>query len=500
MSTNPGASPGSTPPPPPPGRPTPRKLVRHPDHGPLGGVCAGVADYLNIDPTIVRIAAIVLAFTGPGVPAYILAWIFVPADDGHVMAPWPHTGHRRGDRTSQIVGIALIAIVVSVLWGDWWRPHPGWFVPVGLIGVGAWLLLRNHDDDAMPPAPPAPPTSGPSPPWQPTGPTTPLSVTPAPSPPAGATEPTTDEPTTDTTDDPPMGTDTMDTTQLTDDPDTAVTDSVDADGPDTDTTSVFEPPPPPGDGPTAAGWASPDAPVPAYVPRPRRRRVLGPVVFGALLLWSGIAWLTGISLANGLAAGLCLVGAGFVVGAFIGGSKALILPALLIGAALIVVSTVDIPLGSGIGDRHWTVTAVRDLEPSYDLGIGDATLDLRDMPLPANGTIDVSMKVGIGHITVIVPEDAALQIDTKAGAGSSEVLGREEGGTSVETHRTVKGVTGAGKLQLDLKVGLGRIDVRQESSDVSIGSSDFPPASTPTTPTTAPPASTPVTPLTPAQP
>jgi hypothetical protein len=285
----------------------------------------------------------------------------------------------------------------------------------------------------------------------------------------------------------------MDSTLLTDDPTAA-----DAEATLTDTTAVGgEPPPPGGDGTTTAGWTSPQ---PAYVPRPRRRRVLGPVVFGALLLWTGIAWLTGVGLQNGLAVSLCLVGAGFVVGAFIGGSRALILPALLVGAALIVVSIVDVPLGSGIGDRHWTIANVRQLEPSYDLGIGDATLDLRNLQLPAGDPVRVAMKVGIGHVTVIVPEDAALVVDTEAGAGSSEVLGHEEDGTSLETHRTVRGAAGAGALRLDLKVGLGRIDVRQEPNDLTIGSSDV----TPVTPSTVTPSTiaptTPTTPLSPAQP
>ena len=112
MPTDPGAS-SSTNPPPGSSRPGPRRLVRFPHDGPLGGVCAGVADYLDIDPTIVRIAAVVLAITGPGIPAYILAWVFVPAADGHLIAPWPHhPGHHR-DRTSQILGIGAIAIAVQ---------------------------------------------------------------------------------------------------------------------------------------------------------------------------------------------------------------------------------------------------------------------------------------------------------------------------------------------------------------------------------------------------
>jgi phage shock protein PspC (stress-responsive transcriptional regulator) len=45
----------------------------------IGGVAAGVAEYFNIDPTIVRIiwAASVL-FGGVGLLAYLIAWIIMP--------------------------------------------------------------------------------------------------------------------------------------------------------------------------------------------------------------------------------------------------------------------------------------------------------------------------------------------------------------------------------------------------------------------------------------
>lgn len=45
----------------------------------IAGVCAGLADYFEIDPTLVRLlwATLVLAF-GSGILAYILFWIVVP--------------------------------------------------------------------------------------------------------------------------------------------------------------------------------------------------------------------------------------------------------------------------------------------------------------------------------------------------------------------------------------------------------------------------------------
>lgn len=46
----------------------------------LCGVCGGIAEYFNIDPTIIRLLTVVLAFAsiGTGVVAYIIAAVIIP--------------------------------------------------------------------------------------------------------------------------------------------------------------------------------------------------------------------------------------------------------------------------------------------------------------------------------------------------------------------------------------------------------------------------------------
>ena len=47
----------------------------------IDGVCGGVAEYFDIDPTLVRLAAVVLTcMGGSGVFAYIVAAIIIPRD------------------------------------------------------------------------------------------------------------------------------------------------------------------------------------------------------------------------------------------------------------------------------------------------------------------------------------------------------------------------------------------------------------------------------------
>lgn len=49
----------------------------------VGGVCAGLAAVLGVDAALVRVAAVVLAIAGPGIPLYAVAWVLMPeATDG----------------------------------------------------------------------------------------------------------------------------------------------------------------------------------------------------------------------------------------------------------------------------------------------------------------------------------------------------------------------------------------------------------------------------------
>ena len=56
-----------------------KQLMRSGRDKKIAGVCAGVAYYFDIDPTIVRVIWGVLAFCyGVGIVAYIILWIIVP--------------------------------------------------------------------------------------------------------------------------------------------------------------------------------------------------------------------------------------------------------------------------------------------------------------------------------------------------------------------------------------------------------------------------------------
>lgn len=63
--------------------PAPKKLIRSRADRKIAGVCAGMAHYLDLDVTLVRLVwALVTIVAGvlPGVAVYVLAWIIVPEE------------------------------------------------------------------------------------------------------------------------------------------------------------------------------------------------------------------------------------------------------------------------------------------------------------------------------------------------------------------------------------------------------------------------------------
>jgi phage shock protein C len=71
---HPGAAPA--------GNPMPQKRLMRSRDAKLGGVCGGIAEYMDVDPTVVRLVwVLVTFFTGlvPGLVAYLVTWLVLPA-------------------------------------------------------------------------------------------------------------------------------------------------------------------------------------------------------------------------------------------------------------------------------------------------------------------------------------------------------------------------------------------------------------------------------------
>ncbi|KAF0195360.1 MAG: phage shock protein PspC [Bacillota bacterium] len=58
-----------------------KRLYRSKKQRMLGGVAGGIAEYLNTDPTVIRLLIVAFAFMGgAGIPAYIIAWLIMPEE------------------------------------------------------------------------------------------------------------------------------------------------------------------------------------------------------------------------------------------------------------------------------------------------------------------------------------------------------------------------------------------------------------------------------------
>ena len=57
----------------------PRKLYRSQTQRMIAGVCGGLAEYFNLDATLIRVLFLILAvFGGTGLVIYLVMWIIVP--------------------------------------------------------------------------------------------------------------------------------------------------------------------------------------------------------------------------------------------------------------------------------------------------------------------------------------------------------------------------------------------------------------------------------------
>lgn len=57
-----------------------KKLYRSKRNRIIAGVCGGIGEYLDVDPTLVRLLWVLLSFQGIGIIVYVIAWVIVPEE------------------------------------------------------------------------------------------------------------------------------------------------------------------------------------------------------------------------------------------------------------------------------------------------------------------------------------------------------------------------------------------------------------------------------------
>ena len=108
----------------------------------IGGVCGGLAQYLRIDSTIVRLFFILLALGGSGIGLliYFLLWIIVPLEGQKreaTLQDTVRTGSEEIAERARLMGDDLRNIVRNP------NPQAGLLIGVALILLGIVNLLKN---------------------------------------------------------------------------------------------------------------------------------------------------------------------------------------------------------------------------------------------------------------------------------------------------------------------------------------------------------------------
>lgn len=175
--------------------------------------------------------------------------------------------------------------------------------------------------------------------------------------------------------------------------------------------------------PTVARPASHVADVTFAPPPPRAKSALGSLTLGLATLVVGFLVLLNTAASADIeaevivAAALAVVGAGLIVGAWWGRSALLVVMAVLLGIALAATTAVRPMLEAGVGERTWTPTGAAD----YRLGVGDATLDLRNMIIGDGAPPQLEARVDIGELTIIVPKAVRVAVRMHADLGELAV-------------------------------------------------------------------------------
>jgi phage shock protein PspC (stress-responsive transcriptional regulator) len=184
------------------------------------------------------------------------------------------------------------------------------------------------------------------------------------------------------------------------------------------------------------------------------------VVLLALGIGGFIAAAAGSALGGGIViAGLIIAcGIGLVGGAFRGGARWLIAPAVVLALPLAAVAATDLDVRGTWGDRTFRPATVAELGDGYEMGVGSMRVDLRELELPP-GRTELPLEIGVGEIQVLVPDDMCVTSDGNISLGVMDTGGGEQGGVDVDVTDGRAPDPGVRYLHLDVDLGIGAMRV-----------------------------------------
>jgi phage shock protein PspC (stress-responsive transcriptional regulator) len=382
--------------------PSPRRLLRSREDRMFLGVAGGLAEYLGIDPTLVRVGFVATAlFGGLGIVAYLILALATPEDAGGGI---PIVGQRPPTWLIVAAGLALIIVLPGPFWGAfdghgwWWGWGAGWLLLIGAAALLAYIAFR--DRNRRPRGPGGPPA-------------------------AGRAEAT-----------PERG----ETPSPEQDEEAAGSEA---------TTAVAQPQRPQGPHPIVRAIAI---------------AVLAALALGAAgAIAVASAWT--VATGNGAIAAAVVIALGVVLiaSAFTDARRAawLIVPALLIGLPAGALAASDIRFDGDVGEREYRPTTTTGIpEDGYRLGVGHLIVDLQGLPWRRGETVEVETDLGVGQTVVSVPPRVCVEVDATMAAGELYVRGARSAGVDPDLAEDPP-PGGAPRLVLDSRVDVGQLTVSE---------------------------------------
>ena len=388
-------------------------LRRSPTDKHVAGVAGGIAHFFDIDPVVVRVAFVVLAFFGgAGLILYLGVWIFTPMEDDP-RVPFSMDVRSRALALYIVIGLAVV-VLLGTTFGNL---HAPWFVWV--IAAGALLLLWRERQWRR--VPYVRMRRG----WVEDEPAAPVAEDVAPEPVAEPEPPVT----------------------------------------------------PPADGGTATYVAPPRATTSVTfesfpLPQPKPRRP-GPILFwftlAVIALAEGVLGTIDVAGAHVIGPAYAATAVGItavmlVVGAFWGRPGGLILVGLVASFCLLVSTTLHEAGWDGQADDiRIAPTSTAALQPSYAMTTGELKIDLRgltDMPSLDGHSLDLDGH--IGHIEVLLPAGVGADVVAEVhGPGHVQVGDDDHGGIDTTVDTTLPATSGYPTIHITADLSVGEIEIHR---------------------------------------
>jgi phage shock protein PspC (stress-responsive transcriptional regulator) len=398
-------------------------LRRSEDHRIFAGVCGGLGEHFGINVWWFRWAFMILAFFGlAGIALYILAWLLIPRADGTGSVAGGWFDDLDLSDAGTLFGVVLIGVAALIVATNVFHVSGAIFIALAL-GVAGFLLYRG---DLRPPVT--------------------VTITKGDDPDSGGSSPTSDEPPDSSEDESDI---------------TPAAGTAAGAAPSVTTSSVATKP-----------SKAPKTPK-EKKPRPRKS-MLGRLTMAVMLI--GLSSMALVELADFArfepfeyaAVALGIIAVGLLIGAWIGRAYSLIIIGLLIAPVLFFSSLLPEVADWSIGDPDFVPTSAADVADSYDLGVGQLTIDLTQLTAEEFAEVgEIEAEVGLGQLVVRLPSDIGATVDAEVGVGavtgghvfgSSMLDSFEYSGVGVEQVFTIG--SPPHDLHLNLEVGMGHISIQ----------------------------------------